>query len=202
MIRAGIGRSVGGVLAAAGLMVLAPGGAAHDGAHDSVVLSAPMLTGNATFSLIDHTGAPRTDADFRGRYMLIYFGYTGCPFTCGVALTSLAESLDWLGDDAGRLAPLFITVDPESDTPARMSAYVEKFHPDLIGLTGMPEDVRRVLANFRIEAAPAPDPGAFERLVNHTPFIYLFGPDGALLTFLPPILPPERMAAIIAKYIH
>ena len=83
-----------------------------------------------------------------------------------------------------------------------MAAYVGKFHPGLIGLTGMPEDVRQVLASFRIEAEPASDPGAYERLVNHTPFIYLFGPDGALLTFLPPILPPERMAEIVASYIH
>jgi cytochrome oxidase Cu insertion factor (SCO1/SenC/PrrC family) len=116
-------------------------------------------------------------------------------------LTAIAEALDRMGADAGRMAPLFITVDPENDVPARMAAYVANFHPDLIGLTGMPEDVRRVLANFRIEAVPASDPGAFERLVNHTPFIYLFGPDGVLLTFLPPVLPPERMAAVITGYI-
>ena len=196
------GRLLRGVLAAAGVALLVPGAAAHDSGHDSIVLSAPMLEGNAAFSLIDHTGARRSDDDFRGRYMLVYFGYTACPNTCGIALASIAESLDRLGVTAARIAPLFITVDPEHDTPARLSAYVERFHPDLIGLTGMPEDVRRVLANFRIEATPVSDPGAFERLVNHTPFIYLFGPEGALLTFLPPIVPSERMAEIIASYIH
>jgi protein SCO1/2 len=202
MIPVEMRRFLRGALAAAGVALIASNGAAHDGAHDSIVLSAPMLEGKADFSLIDHTGVRRSDIDFRGRYMLVYFGYTECPYTCGIALTGLVESLDRLGEAAARLAPLFITVDPENDTPARMAAYVGKFHPDLIGLTGMPEEVCRVLANFRIEATVAADPGTFERLVNHTPFIYLFGPDGALLTFLPPILPPERMAEIIASYIH
>ena len=155
MILLGTGRFLRGALIAMGVALVASSGAAHDDAHEPIVLSAPMLEGNADFSLLDHTGVPRSEADFRGRYMLVYFGYTACPNTCGIALAGLAESLDGLGDTAARVAPLFITVDPEHDTPARMAAYVGKFHPDLIGLTGMPEEVRRVLANFRcLPSAP------------------------------------------------
>ncbi len=154
------------------------------------------------FALVDHTGAPRTDADFAGRYLLVYFGYSKCPYTCGVALLNISGALDELGAAGERLSPLFITVDPEYDTPGRLAAYLANFHARLIGLTGAPAEVRRVLADFRIEARARPDPGAYERLVDHTPFTYLFGPDGALLTILPPIVPPPQMAAIIRSYIE
>ncbi len=162
--------------------------------------SLPLNIGG-DFVLVDHNGASRRSAEFRGRHMLVYFGYTACPFTCGIALGTISAALDDLGGDAGRLAPLFITVDPKFDTPERMARHLANFHPAIIGLTGAAAEIARVRAAWRIAANPVDDPGAFARLVDHTPMIYLFGPAGELLTLLPPIVPPERMAEIIRGYL-
>ncbi len=161
----------------------------------------PPLDIDGNFTLVDHTGAKRNSNDFRGRFTLVYFGYTQCPYTCGTALNDISAALDELAGDAGRIAPLFITVDPEQDTPARIAAYLANFHPAFTGLTGSPAQIDRVRAGYRVAARRVADPGAFGRLIDHTPYIYLFGPDGELLTLLPPILPPAHMAEIIRGYL-
>jgi cytochrome oxidase Cu insertion factor (SCO1/SenC/PrrC family) len=95
------------------------------------------------FALIDHTGSPRTDRDFRGKLLLIYFGFTYCPDICPTDLQNIGLAIDQLGLAGDKVQPLFITVDPERDTPQHLAQYVQMFHPRLIGLTG---DAAAILA--------------------------------------------------------
>src|SRR5690242_19773540 len=104
------------------------------------------------FRLIDHNGGERTDADFRGKLLLLYFGFTYCSDACPVDLQSVASALDKLGPSAQRVQPLFITVDPEKDTPEQLRSYVTLFHPRLIGLTGDAREVRRVAGAYKVYA--------------------------------------------------
>ncbi len=111
-------------------------------------------------------------------------------------------ALDELSAEGVALTPLFITVDPEYDTPERLAPFVAAIHPRLVGLTGTTEQVRAVLDAYRVEARPVQDKGAYARLIDHSPFAYLMGPEGGFLTLFPPIVPPQRMAAIIRGYLR
>ena len=178
--------------------------AASAGTDDATAATAqtPLpYAGPGRFALVDHTGVRRTEADFPGRFRLVYFGYTACPYTCGLALANISGALDALGADAARVAALFVSVDPVYDTPARMAAHLANFDPRIIGLTGAPDEVARLAAAFGVEARAVEDPGAFERLVDHTPFTWLVAPDGTALTLFPPIVPGAQMAETIRRYL-
>jgi cytochrome oxidase Cu insertion factor (SCO1/SenC/PrrC family) len=108
------------------------------------------------FSLTDQTGRPVTDADYRGRYMLIYFGFTFCPDVCPTELQVMATALDQLGRQADEVQPIFITIDPERDTPSQLAGYVSQFHPRMAGLTGTPEQIASVARAYRVYYAKAP----------------------------------------------
>ena len=159
----------------------------------------PVAIG-ADFTLIDHHGAARSSSEFRGRLTLVYFGYTSCPHSCGMALNAISAALDELGSAAERVVPLFVTVDPEYDSPKRLAAHLRNFHPAIVGLTGSASDVAAVRDSFRAAAQRVAEPGAFARLVDHTTFIYLMGPDGEPLSFLPAMLPPARIAGIVRDH--
>jgi protein SCO1 len=151
------------------------------------------------FALIDHNGRRRTDAEFRGKLMVIYFGYIGCPDICPADLTSIALALDQLGDAADEVQPVFITLDPERDTPARLAEYVEAFHPRLLGLTGTPDEIRKVATAYKAYYVKAGNAGGADYAVDHTAFIYLVGRDGRYLGFLPPSTTPERLRDVIGQ---
>jgi cytochrome oxidase Cu insertion factor (SCO1/SenC/PrrC family) len=151
------------------------------------------------FALIDHNGRRRTEAEFRGRLMVIYFGYIGCPDVCPADLTSIALALDQLGDAADEVQPVFITLDPERDTPARLAEYVEAFHPRLLGLTGTPDEIRKVATAYKAYYVKAGNAGGADYAVDHTAFIYLVGRDGRYLGFLPPSTTPERLRDVIGQ---
>lgn len=154
------------------------------------------------FALIDHTGAPRTRADFAGQYSIVYFGYTACPNTCSMTHATIAATLDDLAAGGDTVGALFITVDPEHDTPARLADLVARVHPRLIGLTGGVDEIERVQRAYRIGARRVAGAGGFTRLFEHSPMAYLMGPDGDILTLFPPILPPQRLAAIVRGYMR
>lgn len=160
------------------------------------------LSFGAPFDLIDHGGRPRGDRDFRGRYVLLFFGYTSCPYTCSTVLLNVAGALDALGSAGAKLTPVFVSIDPEYDTPERLAKFLGAIHPRFIGLTGEAAKIKALARAYHVNAVPAQDPGPYERLVNHTSFSYLMGPDGAFLTLLPPVLPAERLAEILRRYLH
>jgi protein SCO1/2 len=141
------------------------------------------------FTLADDTGKQITDRDFRGKYMLVYFGYTFCPDVCPTTLNELAEALDQLGGKADRLQPIFITVDPKRDTPAVMKQYVAAFTPRLIGLTGSDEQIAKVAQEYRVYFAEhRTGPGPNDYTMDHSSVLYLMGPDGK---FIAPIRADE-----------
>jgi protein SCO1/2 len=147
------------------------------------------------FTLTDQTGKPRSDTDFRGKLMLIYFGYTYCPDICPTDLITIAQALDSLGPAGNTVQPIFITVDPERDSVDTLADYVSSFHPRLIGLTGTPEDIRRVALAYKVFYARK---GSGEDYtIDHTGVTYLIGRDGGYLGFMPPQTTPERLADII-----
>ncbi|MBI1207622.1 MAG: redoxin domain-containing protein [Azospirillum sp.] len=147
------------------------------------------------FTLTDHTGRRVTDADFTGRYRLIYFGYTYCPDVCPTELQAMSTALDRLGADGERLQPLFITIDPARDTPAHLADYVALFHPRLIGLTGSAAEIAAAARAYRVYYARPPGGDDQTYLMDHSSFVYLMGPDGQFLTAFPSGVDPEKMAA-------
>ena len=151
------------------------------------------------FELTDHTGKPRTNSDFRGKLMLVYFGFTYCPDVCPTDLQAIGLALDKLGSDGDSVQPLFITVDPERDTAAHLAEYVPMFHPRLIGLTGSAEAIRKAADAYKVYYAkvdpPKGDGGYYT--VDHTAFIYLMDREGNYLGFFPPGTSADRMVEII-----
>jgi cytochrome oxidase Cu insertion factor (SCO1/SenC/PrrC family) len=149
------------------------------------------------FELTDQTGHRRTDADFRGKLVVLYFGYTYCPDVCPTELQSISLALEKLGAAAEAVQPLFITVDPERDTPARLAEFVSSFHPRLIGLTGSVADIRETAIEYRTFFVKNGATASGEYSVDHTGFIYLVGKDGRYLGFLPPGVAPDEIADAI-----
>src|SRR5947209_15926558 len=140
------------------------------------------------FALIDQSGKPRTDKDFRGKLMLVYFGFTYCPDVCPTDLQNIGLALDMLGEAGERIQPLFITVDPARDTPEHLKDYVPMFHPRLIGLTGDAAAIHSAAAAYRAYYAQVPLKDD-DYTVDHSSFVYLMGADGEYLGFFPPGTP-------------
>jgi protein SCO1/2 len=153
------------------------------------------------FSLTDQNGVTRTSAEFRGKLMLIYFGYTHCPDTCPATLTAMTKALDDLGSAAVAVQPIFITVDPARDTPQALKAYAANFSPRLIALTGTPTQLHTVEQEFHIYASKEPGGPVDDYLLDHSAFIYLMRRDGKLAQLIPPGEKPADMAADIRKYL-
>jgi len=152
------------------------------------------------FTLTDQNGQKRSDGEFRGKLMIVYFGYTFCPDVCPADLMAITQALDALGATAEGIQPLFITVDPERDTPL-LKDYVAAFHPSLIGLTGSPEDVRKIANSYKTYYRKVPGERKGEYSIDHTGIIYLMGRDGEYLGFLPPQTAPEKLTEVLRKYL-
>ena len=134
------------------------------------------------FQLTDHTGKPRTLADFKGKVVAIFFGFAHCPEVCPTALGELASVANELGKDAVRMQVLLITVDPERDTPAVLSQYMAAFHPDFLGLYGDAEATTRTAKEFKVffQKQPLPDGGYS---VDHSAGTYIYDTAGRLRLF-------------------
>jgi protein SCO1/2 len=148
------------------------------------------------FALVDHTGTPRTDAQFHGKLLLIYFGFTSCPDVCPTDLQSIGLAMERLGKSAQGVQPLFVTLDPERDTPQRLAGYVKFFHPRLIGLTGDADAIEQAARAYKVYYAKVPTSGN-GYTVDHSGYIYLMDRAGKYLGFFPPGTPPERMTDVI-----
>jgi protein SCO1/2 len=188
-------------LALACVLFSAPIAANETAEPSATELIEGLLSGRAPvggpFELTDQTGHRRTDADFQGKLVVIYFGYTYCPDVCPTELQSISLALDKLGAAAETIQPLFITVDPGRDTPARLADFVSSFHPRLIGLTGSLAEIRKTAIAYRTFFAKNGVTTPDDYSVDHTGFIYLLGKDGRYLGFLPPSLSPDAIADAI-----
>ncbi|NXK70765.1 SCO2 protein, partial [Sylvietta virens] len=133
------------------------------------------------FHLRDTSGAPRSRADFLGRWVLLYFGFTHCPDVCPEQLERLSRALRLLERDPALppVQPLFVTVDPERDDAAALARYLRDFHPRLLGLTGTPEQVRAAAAAFRVYVSAGPRDADGDYVVDHSVLTFLLDPDGA-----------------------
>jgi len=152
------------------------------------------------FSLVDHAGRRVTDKDFRGRYMLVYFGFTYCPDVCPSGLQVIAAALQKLGAKADRVTPLFITVDPERDTPAQLAEYVKSFHPQLVGLTGTPQEVDAAAKAYRVYYKKVQDEKSTAGYTfDHTSIIYLMDPNGVYVTHFSHTTDVDTLAARLAR---
>lgn len=135
------------------------------------------------FSLVDHTGRGVNDADFRGKVLVVFFGFASCPDFCPTRLTEVAAALDALGPRAAEVAPLFITIDPERDTPAVIGDFVARIHPALVGLTGSAAAVAAVATAYRVFYARGKAvSGGY--LMDHSALLYVMGRDGKFLGVL------------------
>jgi len=165
---------------------------------DAEVQGAALVGG--PFELVDHTGRSVTQAAYAGDYLLVFFGYTFCPHVCPMTLGRVSVALDALGEGAAeRVRPLFISVDPERDTPEVLAAYVVAFHPRIVGLTGSAEQIKAVAEAYRVFYLRVEEEGvsAENYMMDHSTIVYLMAPDGRYLRHFSNGTNPETMAASI-----
>ena len=152
------------------------------------------------FSLVDQNGRAVTDKDLRGRPFLVFFGFTHCPDVCPTALFEISEVLGKLGPDARRVSALFVTVDPERDTPAQMKDYLSSFDPHLLGLTGDPAAIAAVAKEYRVYVKKVPlDHGDYT--MDHTALVYLMDKDGRFVAPFNLKRSTEDAAADLRRYL-
>jgi protein SCO1/2 len=174
--------------ALARLLALLLGVAAVAGCSDKAAsFRATDITGadfGKGFSLTDHTGAPRTLVDYRGKVVVMFFGFTHCPDVCPTTLAEMARAMKQLGPDADRVQVLMVTVDPERDTPVVLEPYVTAFDPRFVGLTGDVEAIKRTTQEFKVIAQKNPGPDPRNYTMDHSAGTYLFDTKGRLRLFM------------------
>lgn len=157
-----------------------------------------LMSGSAKiggpFTLADTSGRPRSLADFRGKVVLLYFGYTFCPGICPSDLLQMGRVVDLLGPHGMRVQPIFVTLDPDRDHADNLRQYAAAFHPRLIALRGDATETRKVASAFRVFYQKVSQPGASTYAIDHSAFIYLLDQQGEYVAFFPPGTPAERMA--------
>ncbi len=155
------------------------------------------------FALVDGDGKAVTDRSWRGKFMLVYFGYTFCPDVCPTTLNHVADALDRLGPAGERVQPLFITVDPKRDGPAVVKQYAAAFGPRMIGLTGSPEQIGAAARAYRVYYAEhRTGTGGDDYTMDHSSVLYLMGPDGRFVAPVRADLAGPEMAAALSKLIR
>lgn len=183
------------------LLAACSGGAATPG--EAPLAGARM---GGPFTLVSEDDKPVSDTDFAGQYRLMYFGYTYCPDVCPVDLAKLMAGFRDLEsehpDIAARIQPIFVTVDPERDTPAAIKQYTDQFHPRLLGLTGSPDTIRAVSKEYGVGATKEEVEGSSEYLMTHSNLAVLYGPDGKPITTIVQTAdtPPQAIADELARW--
>ncbi|AIL13233.1 hypothetical protein IM40_06560 [Candidatus Paracaedimonas acanthamoebae] len=153
-----------------------------------------------SFSLIDHEGKLRTDADFKGKILLVYFGYSFCPDICPSALYNMSQALDALGATAKKIQPLFITIDPTRDTVEHLARYRDNYHPSFVMLTGSEEQIQKVMKAYKVHGAKVkPDGTTTEYLMDHTSIIYIMDRQGRFIAHFNHLTPPNELKEALIK---
>jgi len=153
----------------------------------------------APFTLPDAEGRRVSLADYRGKLVLLYFGYATCPDVCPTDLATIGAALERLGPAAREVQPLFVTLDPERDTPAVLRDYAKAFHPSFVALTGSPDEIRRVATDFKVFFEKVPLPGTQTYAVDHTAYTFLLDRKGEFVILFPPGTPPERIVEMLRE---
>lgn len=156
------------------------------------------------FALVDGTGRPFTDADLKGRYSLVFFGFTHCPDICPLTLQVVGAALDLAGPAGEKVTPVFITVDPARDTPEIVGGYAAAFHPRFVALTGAPEQVQAAMQSYKVFARAVPLTDAEgnatgDYTMEHSSLIFLMNPDGGYVTHFSTGASAEDIAAYIRR---
>ncbi len=154
-----------------------------------------MVDWGKDFSLTDHKSQPRRLADFRGKAVVLFFGYTQCPDVCPTTLTTMRDAMTLLGDDAKRVQVLFVTVDPARDTPALLAQYVPAFDPGFLGLYGDEKTIAALAKDFKVFYAKQPGSTSGSYSVDHSTGSYAFDPQGKLRLLLRHGETPQNVAA-------
>jgi protein SCO1/2 len=184
-----------------GLVILAAGALLGLGLRETPKGAAGTLLASAIggpFRLIDQNGRTVTDADLKGKWSLVYFGYTHCPDACPTTLNEIAIALDDLGPKRDAVRPVFITVDPERDTPEVLKSYVTSFDAPILALTGTPQEVAQAAKDYRVYYAKHPEPGG-DYSMDHSSVIYVMDPEGRFTATFTPESSPEDIAARLKK---
>jgi protein SCO1/2 len=155
------------------------------------------VTIGGPFSLVNGDEKRVSEADFKGKWLMVYFGYTYCPDACPTTLNSMAEMLARMGADADKIQPVFITVDPERDTPTVMKQYVEAFDPRIVGLTGSPEEIAAAEKVYRVYSKKVGEGANY--LMDHTTVVYVMNPDYQFIGVVQADLPPAEMLEKMRK---
>jgi protein SCO1/2 len=185
-----------GALGAAAALLLTRGEPAS-----KVTTTGKALIGGP-FTLADQNGKQVADRDFRGRYMLVFFGFTHCPDICPAELQVMSESLGALGPKAKEVVPIFITLDPERDTPEVMAAYVKNFGAEFVGLTGSPEAIAQAAKAYRVAYSKfREDPSSSDYSIDHSALVYFMGKNGEYLAHFPYGTPANKMTETLRSYL-
>ena len=146
-----------------------------------------------SFALVDQNGKAVTDKDFKGRWLIVYFGYTHCPDACPTALNTIGEAIDQLGPKRGLVTPIFITIDPARDTAAVLKSYVASFGPEFVGLTGSDSAIASAEQAYHVYAAKHPTAdGGYD--MDHSSVLYVMDPKGGFVTNFADEIDPETLA--------
>jgi len=187
----------------AGLVVLGTGAFLALSSRDTARGVAGTVLSNAIggpFQLVDQNGKTVTDADLKGKWSLIYFGYTHCPDACPTALNDISIALSDLGPKRDAVRPVFITVDPERDTPETLKAYVASFDAPILALTGSAEEVAKAAKGYRVYYAKHPEAGG-DYSMDHSSVIYVMDPEGRFTASFTHESAPEQISERLKKLI-
>ncbi|MCE7530548.1 SCO family protein [Polynucleobacter sp. IMCC 29146] len=169
---------------------------------ESVRLMNELMSGKGQvggpFTLFDQTGKKRSLAEFKGKVVLIYFGYMFCPDICPIDLSNLAGLLKRLGKDSAQVQTIFITLDPARDTPELMGKYVQHFDKRILGLRGTEQQTKQVATQYKTFYEKVSLNGN-QYVIDHTAFIYILNRAGKYLAFFPPGTSPERMEVMVRE---
>jgi protein SCO1/2 len=153
----------------------------------------------APFVLEDPDGRRVALGDFKGKLVLLYFGFTTCPDVCPTDLALIAQALQALGPEEKEVQPLFITLDPQRDSPTVLREYVSAFHPRLIALTGSEGEIRRIATDYKVFFEKVRLPGRDTYTIDHTAYTFLLDRDGKFVILFPPGTPSERIEEILRE---